>query len=718
MKAFRLFTSLVPILLLSLFSPGSKIYLAEKAAETPTGQIAYILNGNIWLINANGTNPRQITSGGGYSEPVWSRNAKELAFVHEFIVQASQEQAWEIGVLNLDSLEEEIVVPAQLTPFVLIGNYYRYFNPRWSSDNNNLYYISADGRVQGYYVHKVNVSTLQQDLNFSPFRAWAIDVSPTDGRIAYTELFNAVPSGNTLNIVDATGSQKEVLVTLEDTVGLLSPAFSPDGLRIAIVRSSWYYNFSNIEILRLSDLSREVYSDIQAPYNLAWSVDGTILAYEQSSSVNFLDLVTGVSTFFTSGSDPSWGSGSLAHSKRPWTIMYYQAWDNKPEVQLGLETSGLKNASVNTNIYLPVFRDNLSKTPVYEAYVDGLRELTMQKDELNTGDPDTLVEFINWAKSEYPAEHFALVIVDHGHGMSGTAQDYTSKGDWINPQELRTALQTAGPLDVIYLEACLVANIEYAYQARGLTDYYVASESVSKAPRNHGIYLDEISAGTDARTLAISMAKAYDSEYNKLDSPSTISVGDMSKIELVAQNTNDLASAIRSHKLDLGIAIWEIVTGDTVQRFEENGDKIINAKDSLADLYHFTQLIGWLAEPDLTAAANDLTAAIDDYIIYNSAWNGKTWDHSNAHGLSILLTDVRMCYYSSGWFDFAGNVSWFCNPQTTSTANAVGEWGQMLSDLINEYSTDPQQVTEPPPLVPLDVHLHSVYLPLLRSGQF
>lgn len=402
----------------------------------------------------------------------------------------------------------------------------------------------------------------------------------------------------------------------------------------------------------------------------------------------------------------------LFNDQRAWTIMYYQAWDNELDGHLNPEINTIKSASNNPNIYIPVFRDYHNQGSVYEAYVNGQIVANISKDELNTGNSQTLSDFITWSKSNYPANHYALVIVDHGHGLSGTSKDLTDT-DWLDPQEFRIAIQTSGPFDVIFLDACLVANLEHAYQARGETMYYVASEALVIAPLNHH-YLNQISSLTSARELAESMAVAYDDEWNVDGESRTISVGDMSKIEQVAQSTNGLASAIRSHRVDLGIAIWGIITGNIVQRFEtDNGDGIIDENDILADLYHFAQLIGGLGESDLTTAANNLITAIDEYIVYNSAWSKGSWYHDNAHGLSIILTKDPACYYTSNWFDFAGSVSWFCDQDKQIIEQENGEWGQMLSDLIVDNNPDPQPQFEPPPLVPLDVYSNEIYLPLL-----
>ena len=39
--------------------------------------------------------------------------------------------------------------------------------------------------------------------------------------------------------------------------------------------------------------------------------------------------------------------------------------------------------------------------------------------EIDSGNPDTLVDFAVWAISAYPADHYVLILGDHGAGWDG-----------------------------------------------------------------------------------------------------------------------------------------------------------------------------------------------------------------------------------------------------------------------------------------------------------
>lgn len=106
--------------------------------------------------------------------------------------------------------------------------------------------------------------------------------------------------------------------------------------------------------------------------------------------------------------------------------------------------------------------------------------------EKNMGDPQTLTDFINWATDNYPAEHYSLMIFGHGTGWEGICHDYSSKTDplitqsrdaFIDIIELDNALSHCPNLDILFLWACSMGQIEVFYQLQNYADIIIASES-------------------------------------------------------------------------------------------------------------------------------------------------------------------------------------------------------------------------------------------------
>ena len=70
--------------------------------------------------------------------------------------------------------------------------------------------------------------------------------------------------------------------------------------------------------------------------------------------------------------------------------------------------------------------------------------------EKNMGDPQTLQDFIDWSKYYFPADHYLLILEDHGHVLppaeeniwnTGVCWDWTSnqtRQERLSPSELKT----------------------------------------------------------------------------------------------------------------------------------------------------------------------------------------------------------------------------------------------------------------------------------------
>ncbi|MBR1986281.1 MAG: hypothetical protein IKA24_05305 [Mogibacterium sp.] len=97
-------------------------------------------------------------------------------------------------------------------------------------------------------------------------------------------------------------------------------------------------------------------------------------------------------------------------------------------------------------------------------------------------DPESLTDFILWAKKNYPADRYMLVLWDHGGGFaSGYGVDILNDRDdkerLMSASEIIGAIKKAGmKFEMIGFDACLMQNIEYANALEPYADYYLASE--------------------------------------------------------------------------------------------------------------------------------------------------------------------------------------------------------------------------------------------------
>jgi len=128
-------------------------------------------------------------------------------------------------------------------------------------------------------------------------------------------------------------------------------------------------------------------------------------------------------------------------------------------------------------------------------------------------EPTTLKNFIGYGVSKYPADHYVLIIDDHGGGWRGTCSDeQNGGGKMMTLPQLRQALTGAPKFDVIVFHACLMSMVEVAYELRQKANYMVGSQFTMPMQSILGpdIWLDYLTKNptTTDSTLAASIVDA------------------------------------------------------------------------------------------------------------------------------------------------------------------------------------------------------------------
>lgn len=171
------------------------------------------------------------------------------------------------------------------------------------------------------------------------------------------------------------------------------------------------------------------------------------------------------------------------------------------------------------------------------------------KGELDMGDPQTLVDFVTQVRTAYPATHSFLSVIDHGNGWSPgrlpspRAFDHTglsfddSHSSYISTLGFELALSRitnggANKLDVVFLDACLMAMIENVYPLRNYTRFVVASQNQAFTGYPYDDYLERLSSGSTPQDLVHTIVEEYSGALPGY--PTTISAFDMSKAGLVS----------------------------------------------------------------------------------------------------------------------------------------------------------------------------------------
>ncbi|MEI6805240.1 MAG: clostripain-related cysteine peptidase [Myxococcaceae bacterium] len=97
---------------------------------------------------------------------------------------------------------------------------------------------------------------------------------------------------------------------------------------------------------------------------------------------------------------------------------------------------------------------------VNQSMRDNARNAIVELGKQNTGNPQTLLQFVRWSKTNYPAEHYLLSF--WGHGSGNKAMYDQGSDDSITNDELLGVLPDIGFIDVVAYDACYMARINTA----------------------------------------------------------------------------------------------------------------------------------------------------------------------------------------------------------------------------------------------------------------
>ncbi len=285
--------------------------------------------------------------------------------------------------------------------------------------------------------------------------------------------------------------------------------------------------------------------------------------------------------------------------------------------------------------------------------------------ELDMGAPKTLTDFVTWAAANYPADHYLLVVWDHGSGWKkdgspkphkGTAYDETSSFDCLTVGEFASALTDAKAalgrnIDIVACDACLMGMVEVAYPLRDCADYFVASEET--VPWDGYPYQDILSELASSPTMSPAdlcslMVTAYTDSYNGGSqgySYCTLSAVDLSEMGAVASACDDLATALTNAMDSHCPEILTYVSG--AQPFFD---------PDYLDLYHLAQLLhDNVPDSGVTSAAAAVESALSAAVVDSAHVGSEVQD---AHGLSIYYPFLDSYELSYDLLSFAADTGW------------------------------------------------------------
>lgn len=262
----------------------------------------------------------------------------------------------------------------------------------------------------------------------------------------------------------------------------------------------------------------------------------------------------------------------------------------------------------------------------YRVTEDGLELVDDSLGMQNMADSATLTDFIQYCSSNYAADHYGLVLWDHGGGVvGGYGYDENFGGDSMSLTEMSRALGDASVhLDMLGFDACLMANFETCLMAAPYADYLIASEEPE--PGCGWYYTDWIgklseNCGIPPKRYGRQIIDDYITESG-WDSPSMYSTLCMFDLQQVTQK---LLPALSQFSDD---AVQQLSAGEyrRISQSRSNTRAVYQSELDHIDLLDY-------AQHSQSETADQLEQAVSDCVVYYR----ETENGSGDNGLSILF---------------------------------------------------------------------------------
>jgi len=148
-------------------------------------------------------------------------------------------------------------------------------------------------------------------------------------------------------------------------------------------------------------------------------------------------------------------------------------------------------------------------------------EVVLHLGKKDMSDPTSLRDFIGYGIENYPAEHYMLIINDHGRGWKGVCYDaINGAGNWMDLSDLSYAL-SGFEFDIIWFYTPSMATAEVAYQIMERAEYMIASQFKWYLGNIMGssVWLPYLTddPDRDTRLFAYKIAEAIDSAARNIE---------------------------------------------------------------------------------------------------------------------------------------------------------------------------------------------------------
>ncbi len=303
------------------------------------------------------------------------------------------------------------------------------------------------------------------------------------------------------------------------------------------------------------------------------------------------------------------------NDQKKWTFMVYLAGDNNLSDAGETDLAEMAKVGSTEDVNIIAEFDCVGDEANTKRFFIKKEDIQEVEDlgKTDSGDPNTLLDFIKWGADTYPAERYGLILWNHGSGWApseidaiatevntkeygraeGSERSASSLGrtffrtslkevlslETINERAicsddgsghsldtielgkvLEAAMKTLNkPLDILGMDACLMSNIEVAFQVQDYVNYIVASEENEPFdgwPYDH--VLDKLvkEPNIESSDLCSHIVDVYIKSYKNKNYTVTQSAFNLAHVKTVSKSLDQLAQALRDHMETAYLEIW------------------------------------------------------------------------------------------------------------------------------------------------------------------
>lgn len=364
-----------------------------------------------------------------------------------------------------------------------------------------------------------------------------------------------------------------------------------------------------------------------------------------------------------------------------WTVIVYSAADDEVlEGNMWFDVNEMELVGSNSQMNIVVQLDRYSGAFDGDGDWSDTRRFLITQDgdlesiqspvvesvgEVDTGQPQTLIDFVTWAVRNYPARKYALILSDHGGGWTGGFSDMSASSySELSIPEIVASLeqirQNTGidKFELIGFDACLMGQVEVFGSLYPYSNYMVASEEVEPGYGwSYAAWLEQLAQNPamDGNGLSQSIISTYvindvllsggrasSDEIAQEESTTTLSAVQSARMPDVIGAMNQFVSTIS--EIDQGI----VAEARTYTRsyFSLFGEEV---SPSFIDLGNFAEVLTTLTDDAaVEQAAIQLRTAISSAVVAEK--HGRNMAGSS--GIAFHFPDSDLYYYTEFNSDF------------------------------------------------------------------